>query len=171
MSARGHRRAEKRRVQDVSPPLVVNGWRIFVWRDFRERWAALRSQVEESRRRDPAGYRTSSAAKFLSTLRDIVLKEIANNPASEAYRQGRTLGGANRNWQRAKFHQRFRLFFRFSSKHRMIIYAWLNDERSASRDHGRRSRRRRFPGLCGAGDARSPRYDHTILSRRHPGSR
>jgi toxin YhaV len=61
-------------------------------------------------------------------LRDIVLKEIPNNPASEAYRQGRTLGGANRNWQRAKFHQRFRLFFRFSSKHRVIIYAWLNDE-------------------------------------------
>lgn len=128
MSPRGHRRAEKRRVQDVSPPLIVNGWRIFVWRDFRERWTALRAHVEELRRRDPKGYRTSSAAKFLSTLQDLILKEIPANPAAETYRQGKSLSGANRNWQRAKFHQRFRLFFRFSSKHRVIIYAWLNDQ-------------------------------------------
>ncbi len=128
MRERGHRRAEKRRVQDVSPPLVVNGWRIFVWRDFRERWTALHTHVEELCRRDPEGYRTSSAAKFLSTLRDLILKEIPANPAAETYRQGKSLSGANRNWQRAKFHQRFRLFFRFSSKHRVIIYAWLNDE-------------------------------------------
>lgn len=112
----------------MSPPLVINGWKIYVWRDFRERWTALRTHVEELRRRDPEEYRTTSAAKFLSTLREIILKEIPANPAADVYRQGKSLGGTHRNWQRAKFHQRFRPFFRFSSKHRVIIYAWLNDE-------------------------------------------
>jgi hypothetical protein len=31
---------------------------------------------------------------------------------------------------RAKFHERYRLFFRFSTKDRVIVYAWVNDESS-----------------------------------------
>src|SRR5207245_681355 len=39
-----------------------------------------------------------------------------------------TLGPLHRHWRRAKFLGRFRLFFRFSSAHKAIIYAWVNDE-------------------------------------------
>jgi toxin YhaV len=34
----------------------------------------------------------------------------------------------NRHWFRAKFHQRYRLFFRFSSKDKIIVYVWIHDE-------------------------------------------
>ena len=33
-----------------------------------------------------------------------------------------------RHWRRAKFLGRFRLFFRFSSAHKTIVYAWVKDE-------------------------------------------
>jgi hypothetical protein len=35
---------------------------------------------------------------------------------------------AHRHWRRAKIGRRFRLFFRFDSKTKIIIFAWVNDE-------------------------------------------
>src|SRR5208282_4976478 len=49
-------------------------------------------------------------------------------PNAAEFRQGNTLGMDNRQWFRAKFHQRYRLFYRFSSKDKVIVYAWVNDE-------------------------------------------
>jgi toxin YhaV len=112
------------------PPLVVHGWTLYVYPPFAERWAALRAEVEAQRKRDPDGYRTSAAAKFLLLLRRLVLDEIPSDPAAERFRQGRTLGHAHRHWRRAKFLQRFRLFFRYHSEARIIVYVWLNDEHS-----------------------------------------
>jgi len=38
------------------------------------------------------------------------------------------MGHAFRHWRRAKIGRRFRLFFRFDSKTKIIIFAWVNDE-------------------------------------------
>src|SRR5271156_5748994 len=40
------------------------------------------------------------------------------------------LSADNRHWFRAKFHERYRLFYRFSSKEKVIVYAWVNAERT-----------------------------------------
>ena len=37
--------------------MEVNGWRLYTWPAFRERWDALVSTVETLRERDPEGYR------------------------------------------------------------------------------------------------------------------
>jgi hypothetical protein len=37
-------------------------------------------------------------------------------------------GADYRHWFRVKFSGRFRLFFRYSSQHKVIVYAWVNDE-------------------------------------------
>lgn len=111
-------------------PLVVNGWSLFVYPPFAERWRALRAEVEEKRRLDPEGYRHSAAAKFFQALRRVVLQEIPADPGAERVQQGLTLGKAHRHWRRAKFVQRFRLFFRYHSGARIIVFVWLNDEQS-----------------------------------------
>ncbi|MGL5139225.1 MAG: type II toxin-antitoxin system YhaV family toxin, partial [Beijerinckiaceae bacterium] len=54
--------------------------------------------------------------------------EIPRDPNALTYQLGNTLGPSHRHWRRAKFLQRFRLFFRFDSTARIIIYAWVNDE-------------------------------------------
>jgi toxin YhaV len=38
------------------------------------------------------------------------------------------MGRQHNHWRRAKFLGRFRLFFRFDTASKIIIYAWVNDE-------------------------------------------
>lgn len=109
-------------------PLVINGWAIYVWPTFRDRWLAMRARVEELRRQDPIDYRSSRDVKFFKVLADLVLREIPAAPDAKEFRQGNTMGGAYVHWRRAKFMGRFRIFFRYHSEQRIIVYAWLNDE-------------------------------------------
>lgn len=109
-------------------PLEINGWKIYVWSGFRGRWTALRQRVEALRQADPTGYQSRREAKFFAMVRDLVLKEIPADPAAPHFHQGKTMGGSNTHWRRAKFMRRFRLFFRYHTAPKTIIYVWLNDE-------------------------------------------
>src|SRR5262249_54437889 len=59
---------------------------------------------------------------------DLILEEIPRDPNAAEFQLGNTMGTAHRHWRRAKFLGRFRLFYRFSSAEKAIIYAWVNDE-------------------------------------------
>jgi toxin YhaV len=70
-------------------------------------------------------------AKLLASINEIAFKRIPADPTDKRYRQGSTLGDDYKHWFRDKFgNGRFRLFFRFDSKAKLIIYAWVNDEDS-----------------------------------------
>lgn len=109
-------------------PLIINGWRIYFYAAFAERYDAVIEELRRLRHADPAGYSTTNTAKFARVLHDLVVRAIPADPAAPAYRLGNTLGADARVWRRAKFFGRFRLFFRYSSEQRTIVYAWLNDE-------------------------------------------
>jgi toxin YhaV len=122
-----------RNVRPASTPaspraLVVNGWTLLFWTEFRDRWTALGDAAHVARTADPTGYRHAPEVKFFRTVRDLVFRDIPADPNHPQFRQGKTLGKTHTHWRRAKFHQRFRLFFRFHTASRTIIYAWLNDE-------------------------------------------
>jgi toxin YhaV len=117
-------------------PLVINGWRIYFYAAFAERYAAAAAEVRRLRDADLGGYTTTAAAKFARVLQDLVVREIPTDPASPNYRLGNTLGADARAWRRAKFFGRFRLFFRYSSAQRTIVYAWLNDESTLRQSGG-----------------------------------
>ena len=71
---------------------------------------------------------TDPNAKLLAALYHLMFVEIPSNPAATKYRQGKSLGDGRKHWFRAKFgNGRFRLFYRYSSTHQTIIYAWVND--------------------------------------------
>ena len=55
---------------------------------------------------------------------------MPSDPARDEYRQGNTLGPAHRHWRRAKVGRRFRLFFRYDSKAKTIVFAWVKDEQT-----------------------------------------
>ena len=110
--------------------MLANGWRLFVHPLFAQQLERLTSQVEALAAKDPESYRSQPATKLLATIRRYILEIIPNNPNAAEFRQGNTLGSDNRHWFRAKFHDRYRLFFRFSSQDKVIIYAWVNDEDS-----------------------------------------
>lgn len=57
-----------------------------------------------------------------------MVTQVPEDPTRSTYRQGNTLGEDLRHWQRTKFgNGRFRLFFRYHSQARVIVFAWVND--------------------------------------------
>jgi len=110
--------------------MVVNGWRLFVYPLFQSQLEKLADRVQKLASQDPRGYESHPAAKLLATINHYIREAIPRDPNSPEYRQGNTLGKDNRHWFRAKFHGRYRLFYRFSSREKVIIYAWINDEMS-----------------------------------------
>ena len=116
---------------------MVNGWTILVWTQFRERWTSLRLEVARLKARDPEGYRGHPLAKLLRNVAEIVLEQVPTDPGASRYRQGTKLGPRYKGWHRAKFNQRFRLFFRYSTTQKIIVYGWLNDEGTLRKEGAR----------------------------------
>jgi len=85
--------------------------------------AATRAQAQ-----DTTGYVANANVKLFAALSQLILETVPSDPNRDEYRQGNTMGAAFRHWRRAKVGRRFRLFFRFDSKNRIIIFAWVNDE-------------------------------------------
>ena len=105
-----------------------NGWTLLRWQTFATSWDALVSEVVRLKAHDPDGYRDHPSTKFLKRLADVALTEIPSDPSHERYQLGTTLGGDAKFWRRATFNRRFRLFFRYRSDAKLIVFAWLNDE-------------------------------------------
>ena len=73
------------------------------------------------------------------------------DPERPEYRQGSTLGDAYKHWFRAKFFQRYRLFFRYHAASRVIVYAWVNDEDTKRAFESTDDANRVFRRMLGAG--------------------
>ena len=119
------------------PDKSKSGWKLFVHPAFSNTFDALAAEVERLRTADRKGYKQHPKTKLLKRIVDLVEIEIPRNPGAAEYSLGNTLGPEHRHWRRAKFLGRFRLFFRYSSKDRVIIYAWVNDQNTLRKAGGR----------------------------------
>jgi toxin YhaV len=111
-------------------PLVINGWTIFAHSLFLEQLEALLQKVERLRQKNPKGYNKKNATKQLAAIAKLAFEIIPQDPARTDYRQGSTLGDEHKHWFRAKFFQQYRLFFRYHQESKIIIYAWVNDDKT-----------------------------------------
>lgn len=119
--------------------VAVNEWELFAHPLFLDQLEKLTAAIERARAKDPRGWRKSANAKLLATLRQLVFETIPQDPSRSEYRQGGTLGDDRKHWFRAKFGAgRFRLFFRYSTRARIIVFAWVNDE-TTLRTYGAKS--------------------------------
>jgi toxin YhaV len=105
-----------------------NGWRLYAHPAFGDAFDVLNAAVAKLKQQAPHAYTNHPKAKLLKRVLDLILDEIPRDPNAPAFQLGNTLGASHRHWRRAKFLGRFRLFYRFSSAHRVIICAWVNDE-------------------------------------------
>ena len=94
------------------------------------RWTALIRSVTEQRAAAPDQTPSSPEAKLLAALVRVLRDHIARDPDAKAFRLRKDLGA----WRRVKFLGRLRLFYRFSSRHRIVVLAWLNDERTLRKE-------------------------------------
>ena len=132
--------------------MIANGWRLYVHPLFDQQLQRLGDQVEALAAIDPVSYKQRPVAKLLATVHRLIFETIPRDPNSADFRQGNTLGADNRHWFRAKFHQRYRLFYRFSSKEKILVYAWMSDERTLRKSGSRTDPYRVFSDLLKAGD-------------------
>jgi toxin YhaV len=114
----------------VSSPLVINGWNIFVHPLFLQQFEELTTEVEQLRQKYPKDYQKKNAAKRLAAIAKLAFEVIPQDPTRSEYRQENTLGASYKHWFRAKFFQQYRLFFRYHLESKIIVFAWVNDERS-----------------------------------------
>lgn len=109
--------------------MVINGRTIFAHPLLLDQLDRATVAVETAAAADPDGYRRTAQAKLLAMMRKLIFETIPADPARPEYCQGDTLGNARKHWFRAKFgNGRFRLFFRYDSKAKVIIFAWVNDQ-------------------------------------------
>jgi toxin YhaV len=86
------------------------------------------ASVTICQKQNPAELRLTAGARLM-------LQEIPANPGHECWQQGNTLGPDFRMWKRAKFGQnRFRLFFRYDSSAKVIIFVWVNNENTLRKE-------------------------------------
>jgi toxin YhaV len=120
-----------------APEQRKSSWRLFAHPAFAIVFDGLVSEVARLRTKEPTGYAQHPKTKLLRRIIDLIEVEIPRDPGAAEYALGNTLGPEHRHWRRAKFLGRFRLFFRYSSKERVIIYAWVNDENTLRKAGGR----------------------------------
>ncbi|MBS1304100.1 type II toxin-antitoxin system YhaV family toxin [Loktanella sp. SALINAS62] len=111
-------------------PLVVNGWSIYAHPVCLDQLEGLIEEVEARKTRDPKAWQKKNCTKRLATIFKLVSENIPADPGDPAFRQGDTLGEHRKHWLRAKFFQQYRQFFRFDSNAKVIVLAWVNDEKT-----------------------------------------
>jgi len=110
---------------------------------------AVAARAEQS---DPQGFEGNASVKLFRALSRLILEVVPGDPGRDEYRQGNTLGTAYRHWRRAKIGGRFRLFFRYDSKARVIVYAWVNDEQTLRSAGGKSDPYAVFEKMLGRGN-------------------
>ncbi len=111
--------------------LVIKGWQVGAHPLFVAQLEKLSAAVDHDRQKDPAGYKSRANTKLLAAIAKLTFDVIPTDPTAPGYRQGGTLGDNRKHWFRAKFgNGRFRLFFRFRSDLKIILYVWVNDSES-----------------------------------------
>ena len=111
-----------------SEVVTINGWTIFAHPFFLDQIDELIEEVEKIKQKHPEKYKKKNSSKRLAAIKKLAFEVIPQDPAKSEYRQGDTLGDEYKHWFRVKFFQQYRLFFRYDSESKIIIFAWVNDE-------------------------------------------
>jgi toxin YhaV len=106
--------------------VAVNGWRILLHPLVLQRMDEWSQQAQRGDVR---------AQKLLAGLRKLMLEVVPSDPGHPQFFLGHSMGAEFAHWRRAKMYQRYRLFFRFSSEFKTIVFVWINDE-STLRTYG-----------------------------------
>ena len=114
-----------------------HGWTLLFHACVSAQLQKLHAASERAKQQDPNGFDANANVRLFNALSRLILEAVPSDPNREEYRQGNTMGPAFRHWRRAKIGRRFRLFFRFDSKSKIIIFAWVNDENTLRSSGGK----------------------------------
>lgn len=105
-----------------------HGWILLFHDCIVEQLQKLYAAAERVQRSDPAVYESHANVKLLRALTQLIFEVVPDDPARDEYRQDRLRGPEQRHWRSKRFGGHFRLFFRYDSRSRAIIFAWVSRE-------------------------------------------
>lgn len=108
--------------------MLRNGWTLLFHEGVTLQLSKLQEAAARAEQNDPQGFESNANVKLFRALSHLIMEAVPADPGRDEFRQGNTLGTAYRHWRRAKIGRRFRLFFRYDSRSKVIVYAWVNDE-------------------------------------------
>lgn len=152
-------------MNDERPP-AAHPWRPYHHPLFAEQLEALVEEVARQRAHDPVGFRATPQTKRLAAIVRLTDHVIPADPAEPRFRLGTTLGPEHRHWRRGVFLERYRLFFRFDADARVVVYAWVNDDRTIRSCGARNDPYAVFRRRLAAGDP--PTSWDALLAAAHP---
>ena len=112
-----------------------HGWTLLFHDCLIDQLRRLHHAARRAQRSDPAGFVSNANVRLFRALSRSMLEIVPRDPSRDEYRQGGALGPRYRHWRRARIGRRFRLFFRYDARAKVIVYAWVND-RSTLRSSG-----------------------------------
>jgi len=128
-----------------------HGWTLLFHACLAGQLQRLKAAADRAEATDPSGFEANANVKLFRALGQLIFETVPANPAREEYRQGNTLGTAYRHWRRAKIGRRFRLFFRYDSEAKVIVFAWVNDENTLRSAGGKSDPYAVFQKMLGRG--------------------
>jgi toxin YhaV len=132
--------------------MIVNGWTLLFHDAIVDQLDKLSDVCERARKADPKTSQSNANVKLFAALGKVMLELVPPDPSRPEFRQGNTLGPEYRHWFRAKFSGRFRLFFRYDSRAKIIVYAWVNDQRTLRQSGGKNDPYEVFKRLLKSGN-------------------
>lgn len=113
-----------------APLLEIHGWALYAHPCFLDQFESLVEEVEALRRKLPGEFHKKNAAKRLAAIATLTFEVVPLDPEKEDYRQRGTLGDDRKHWFRAMFFQQYRLFFRYHKPSKIIVFGWVNDDKT-----------------------------------------
>ncbi len=108
------------------------GWKIYFHNLFNDKYEELYESVLALRKRNPTGYKKNPRTKLLASVHKAITVDVPENPLHPKFNLGYALGPKYKSWKRVKsgMPERYRLFFKYNTSEKSIVFAWLNDEYS-----------------------------------------
>ncbi|WP_045213284.1 type II toxin-antitoxin system YhaV family toxin [Desulfonatronovibrio magnus] len=118
--------------------MQTQGWTLLFHDCLVQQLKRLSTACHRARSSDPEDWPANANVKLFHALSRLMLRIIPVDPGHPGYRQGNTWGEDHRYWCRARIGRRFRLFFRYDSASKIIIYAWVNDQKTLRQAKGKK---------------------------------
>lgn len=111
-------------------------WNLYYFRIFEVQLIELKEKVVKLKEKDPEDFKSHKLTKLLASVYNAILEDVPTNPADAKFLLGNTLGKGYRHWKRVKkgLPNRYRLFFRYENKQKVIIYVWMNDQETLRKE-------------------------------------
>lgn len=99
-----------------------------IYSDIRQKVINLKDDLNENKISEDE-FQKNYDVKIFKALVKIIYEIVPNNPGDKIFEQGKTLGDIGKGWRRVKGNglpDRYRLFFRFNTERKIIIFTWMN---------------------------------------------